>query len=83
MMVNASTVEPNNPLLIIDETLPDLSGAITSTLTPVLGSTTAAFVGSIYGKARHAVGTGSRDYILLTTRSVIGTTQAGVPAPLM
>lgn len=78
---NASTVEPNNPLLIIDETLPDLSSAIASALTPVLGSTTAGFVGSIYGKARHAVGTGSRDYILLTTRSVIGTTQPAVPAP--
>lgn len=78
---NAATVEPNNPLLIVDETLTNLAPQITAALTPVLGAATATFVGGMYGQARHAVGTGNRDYVLLTTRSVIGTNQAGVPAP--
>lgn len=77
-----STVEPNNSLLIVDESLPNLSAQITGVLTPVLGAPTAAFVGNLYGQARHARKTlGDRDYILLTTSSVIGTTQAGVPSP--
>lgn len=79
---NPATVEPNNPLLIVDESLPNLSVQITAALTPVLGATTAGFVGTLYGQARHAKKTsGDRDYILLTTSSAIGTTQAGVPSP--
>jgi hypothetical protein len=79
---NPATVEANNPLLIVDESLPNLSAQITATLTPVLGAPTATFVGGLYGQARHARNTtGDRDYVLLTTRTVIGTTQAGVPAP--
>lgn len=79
---NPATVEPNNPLLIIDESLPSLSAEITAVLTPVLGAQTAAFLGGLYGRARHARNTaGNSDFILLTTRSVIGTNQAGVPAP--
>ncbi|MDI9256283.1 MULTISPECIES: G-D-S-L family lipolytic protein [Flavobacterium] len=79
---NPATVEANNPLLIVDESLPNLSAQITAALTPTLGATTAAFVGGLYGQARHARSTtGDRDYVLLTTRTVIGTNQTGVPAP--
>lgn len=77
---NASTTE-KNPLLIVDESLPNLATFITGALTPTLGATTATFLGNLYGRARHAKGTGSRDYILLTAQTVIGTTQSGAPAP--
>jgi GDSL-like Lipase/Acylhydrolase len=90
---NPSTVEATNPLLIIDETLPDLSSQITSALTPVLGATTAGYLGSIYGKARHAKEvkengkTIAIDYILLPTQNLItptpsgGNIQPGAPEP--
>ncbi|WP_297508891.1 G-D-S-L family lipolytic protein [Flavobacterium sp.] len=78
---NASTTEAN-PLLIADESLADLSGPITSALTPVLGPTTATFVGNLYGRTRHASNAAaSRDYILLSARAVIGSTTASAPAP--
>ena len=78
---NSATVE-KNPLLIVDESLLDISAQITAALTPVYGSTTAAFLGNLYGKTRHASNaTGSIDYILLTARGVIGTTTASAPAP--
>lgn len=78
---NASTTEAN-PLLIADESLVNLSGAITSTLTPVLGATTATFLGNLYGRARHASNAAAtRDYILLSARGVIGTTSTSAPAP--
>lgn len=78
---NSATVE-QNPLLIIDESLPNLSVQITAVLTPAVGPTTAAFLGNLYGRARHARNiTASKDYILLTARGVIGTIQSGVPAP--
>jgi hypothetical protein len=77
---NAATTE-NNPLLIIDESLPNLSAQITAVLTPALGAATAGYVGGLYGRARHARNTvGDRDYILLTARGIIGTTQPAVPA---
>ncbi len=69
---NPNTVEKTNPLLIIDETLADLSGAIRDNLTPVLGLQTATFVGNLYGRARHAKNNATgRDYILLSTGSLI------------
>ncbi len=78
---NPATVE-SNPLLIIDESLPNISAQIASALTPLLGGATAGYLGSIYGQARHASNNiNSRDYILLTARGVIGTTQAGAPSP--
>jgi lysophospholipase L1-like esterase len=78
---NPATVEAN-PLLIIDESLPNISANITTALTPVLGGPTAAYVGGLYGQARHASNAaGSKDYILLTARTIIGTTQAGAPSP--
>ena len=78
---NPATVEAN-PLLIKDESLPNISVQITAALTPVLGAATAGYLGSIYGQARHASNAaGSKDYILLTARSIIGTTQTGAPSP--
>lgn len=78
---NPATVE-SNPLLIVDETQADLSLYITSALTPVLGAPTATAVGNLYGRARHASNApASKDYILLTARTIIGTNQTGAPAP--
>ena len=78
---NPATVE-SNPLLIKDESLPNISAQITAALTPVLGPTTAGFLGPLYGQARHASSAAaSRDYILLTARGIIGTTQTGAPSP--
>lgn len=77
---NSATVE-KNPLLIVDESLPNLAAYITGALTPALGAPTAGYLGNLYGRARHARKTvGDRDYILLTARTVIGTTQPAVPA---
>ena len=78
---NSATVE-KNPLLIKDESLLNISAQISAALTPVLGGATAGYLGSIYGQARHASSAaGSKDYILLTARSIIGTTQSGAPSP--
>lgn len=85
---NPSTVEANNPLLIVDESLTNISAQITGVLTPALGVQTATFLGNLYGRARHAknlkpanAGYPFTDYVLLPTRSIIGTPQAGYPAP--
>ncbi len=84
---NPATTE-SNPLLIIDETLPNISAQITAALTPTFGPA-AAFLGNQYGRARHARTTvGNRDYILLTTAGLIRPTppgnniEAGLPAGL-
>ena len=78
---NPATVE-SNPLLIKDESLLNISSQITAALTPVLGAPTAGYLGVLYGQARHASNAAaSRDYILLTARAVIGTTQTGAPSP--
>lgn len=81
---NPATIE-KNPLLIKDESLFPISSQITSALmAPPYNypASTAGFIGSIYGQARHASNaTASKDYILLTARTIIGTTQAGAPAP--
>lgn len=78
---NTETTE-KNPLLINDESLPNLSTYITAALTPALGAATAGYVGNLYGRAKHASNVpATRDYILLTAQSVIGTTQAGAPSP--
>ncbi len=78
---NPATIE-KNPLLIKDETLLNISAQITAALTPSLGAPTATYLGSIYGQARHASNAMStKDYILLTARTIIGTTQSGAPSP--
>lgn len=77
---NPATTE-SNPLLIVDESLLNISAQITAVLTPTFGAATAAYIGNLYGQARHAKNTAPNiDYILLTARGVIGTTQAGAPA---
>lgn len=78
---NAATVEAN-PLLIVDESLINISAQITAALTPVYGAPTAAFLGNLFGQTRHASNvSGSRDYILLTASGIIGTTTTAAPAP--
>lgn len=78
---NPATIEAN-PLLIVDESLINISAQITAALSPLLGAPTATYLGSIYGQARHASNApAARDYIVLPARGIIGTTQAGAPAP--
>lgn len=78
---NPSTVEANQ-LLIVDESLLNISAQITAALSPVLGVPTATYLGGLYGQARHASNAAAaRDYIVLPARAVIGTIQAGAPAP--
>ena len=68
-----------NPLLIKDETLTNLSAQITSVLTSNgVPATLASFIGTTYGQARHAT---SEDLILLSTKPVINTDVTGVSAP--
>ena len=68
-----------NPLLIKDETLTNLSAQITAALTNNgVPAAQASFIGTTYGQARHAT---SGDLILLSTKSAINAEAAGVPAP--
>lgn len=77
--INLLSSTSSNPVLIKDTSLPDLSAGITAALTPALGLPTATAFGQIYGQARQ---TTVEDYILLTTRGVIGTTVPGAPAAI-
>ena len=68
-----------NPLLIKDETLTDLSSQITAALTRNgVSAALASFIGTTYGQARHAT---NEDLILLSTKSVINTDVTGVQPP--
>ena len=68
-----------NPLLIKDETLTDLSSQITAALTRNgVSAAEAVFIGTTYGQARH---TTSEDLILLSTKPVINTDVANVSEP--
>ena len=68
-----------NPLLIKDETLTDLSSQITAVLTRNgVPAALASFIGTTYGQARH---TTSEDLILLSTKPVINTDVANVSEP--
>ena len=74
-----------NPLLIADEMLAfDATALFTTAFQGApfnYPAATAGFLGNLYGKARHASNaTASKDYILLTARSLIGATQPGYPA---
>lgn len=73
----------SNPLLIKDESLTNLSAQLTGALIQAgVPPAQAGLMGNLYGQARHAKkGSGFADYILLPTRSIIGTPQAGIPAP--
>ena len=68
-----------NPLLIKDETLTNLSAQITAALVNNgVPAAQASFIGTTYGQARHAT---SEDLILLSTKSAINAEAAGVLAP--
>lgn len=68
-----------NPLLVIDESLPNLSAQISAAAaTNPQTAPFAAFLGQTYGQARQAT---AQDLVLLPTRTVIGSAPAGVPAP--
>lgn len=77
------TAGSTNPLLIRDESLMNYSAQITGALIGAgVPPAQAGLMGNLYGQARHAKKNGAFvDYILLPTRSIIGTPQAGVPAP--
>ncbi|KUJ51634.1 G-D-S-L family lipolytic protein [Chryseobacterium sp. JAH] len=77
--INLLSATNPNPVLIKDASLTDLSAQLTLALTPALGLPTATVFGQIYGQARQ---TTVDDYILLTTRGVIGTTAPGAPAAI-
>lgn len=69
--INLLSKTTANPLLIKDESLPNLSAQLTAAFTPTLGPANAAFYGNVFGQARQAkLG---EDFALLTTQSVIGT----------
>jgi lysophospholipase L1-like esterase len=67
--INLLSATAANPLLIRDESLPNLSAQLTAAFTPTLGGQTAAFYGAVFGQARQ---TTSADLVLLTTQSAIG-----------
>jgi hypothetical protein len=74
---NPATTE-SNPLLINDESLIPIEAQITLALTSTYGPALANNIGKILSQARHATNTtGSTDYILLTTRTVINATVNG------
>ncbi|MFN7099236.1 MAG: G-D-S-L family lipolytic protein [Flavobacterium sp.] len=57
-----------NPLLIVDESLPNLSAQLTAAFTPTLGAQTAAFYGQVFGRARQAT---REDLVVLTAQADI------------
>jgi hypothetical protein len=68
--INLLSTTGNNPLLIVDETLPDLSASLKTVLMGGgLDVTTATVMGQIFGRARQALPT---DLIVLGASSRIG-----------
>lgn len=68
--INLLSETATSPLLIKDETLPNLAAQLAAIFTPTLGPQTAGAYGAIFGQARQAKTT---DLILLTTKDAIGT----------
>ena len=77
--INLLSATVSNPLLIVDESLPNLSAQLTAAFTPTLGVQTATFYGQVFGQARQAT---KDDLVVLVARSVIGAAPVGIPAPL-
>jgi hypothetical protein len=78
------TVSSTNPLLIADDMLAyDATPLFTAALQgPPFNfpAATAGFLGTLYGKARHAsAAAATRDYVVLSSAGTIGTTQPGFP----
>lgn len=78
--VNPLSASAANPILINDVDATDRSAEITAILTPTLGAPTATAFGQVFGKARQ---TTANDLIVLPASSVIGTTNASSPSPLI
>ncbi len=77
-IVEDLTATGSNRVLIVDESLPNLSAQLTTVFTGAgMPALQAAAFGQIFGQARQSRPT---DMILLTTGSVIGTPAAGAPA---
>ena len=71
----------NNPVIIVDESLTDFGPQITSAAQNIPSlAPLAAYLGQTYGKARQ---TKAGDYILLTTSSVLGTTNSSLPLQIL
>lgn len=83
--INLVSADSPNPLLIKDESLENLAPQLNAALVGAgIPAPQAGLMASLYGQARHAKRTADgtfRDFILLSTRTIIGTSQAGVPAP--
>lgn len=77
--INLLSATAANPLLIYDETATDRSAEIAGALTPVLGAQTAGAFGAVFGRARQAT---AADLFVLPLSNNIGTTVAGLPAPI-
>jgi hypothetical protein len=78
------TVSATNPLLIADDMLTyDATALFTAALQGApfnFPAATAGFLGTLYGKARHAsAAAATRDFVLLSSAGTIGTTQPGFP----
>jgi lysophospholipase L1-like esterase len=67
--INLLSETTSNPLLIKDESLPNLFAQLTAAFTPTLGAQNAAFYGAVFGQARQSKST---DLVILTTRAAIG-----------
>ncbi|WP_419869197.1 G-D-S-L family lipolytic protein [Chryseobacterium sp. CT-SW4] len=74
--INLLSATSSNPVLIKDVSLTNLSAQLTAALTPSVGLATATALGQIFGQARQST---DQDYILLTTRAVIGSAVTGAP----
>lgn len=77
--INLLSKTVSNPLLIKDESLPNLSAQLTAVLTGDLGPQTAAFYGAIFGQARQAT---AADLVVLPVQSVIGTAPTALDSGL-
>lgn len=73
--INLLSETSASPVLMKDETLPNLASQLATIFTPTLGAQTAAFYGAVFGQARQAKST---DLLLLTTRTAIGTAPTAV-----
>jgi len=77
-------VSATNPLLIADDMLAyDATALFTAALQGApfnFPAPTAAFLGTLYGKARHAsAAAATKDFVILSSAGTIGTTQPGYP----
>lgn len=68
-----------NPVLIVDETLPDMSAVISGVIANTQYAQYATALGQALKQARHAT---ANDLLVLTASSYIGTAEPGYPAGL-